>query len=213
MVISDTGIILRTRLLTETSLIVLWLTREHGRLSTVAKGARRPKSPFLGKLDVFYSADLSYLPSRRSDLHTLRELRLVETRPFLRLSLGSLQQAAYGAALIEQTTESDTPLPEMFRLFEGFLQALAAPPLQTQTVLAFELKLLHLLGLAAEPEETRLPAAAQTLLRRFLGEDWPQLAPAAESAPLRALEQYLHGFLIYQFGRLARGRQSALHPV
>ena len=33
--------ILRTRPLTETSLIVHWLTRDFGRISTVAKGARR----------------------------------------------------------------------------------------------------------------------------------------------------------------------------
>ena len=48
------GIILRTRPLTETSLIVHWLTADHGRLSTVAKGAKRPKSPFRGKLDLFF---------------------------------------------------------------------------------------------------------------------------------------------------------------
>ena len=36
---SATGIILRTRPFTETSLIVNWLTAEQGRISTVAKGA------------------------------------------------------------------------------------------------------------------------------------------------------------------------------
>ena len=39
------GLVLRTRPLTETSLIVQWLTPDFGRLSTVAKGARRSKSP------------------------------------------------------------------------------------------------------------------------------------------------------------------------
>jgi len=43
------GLVLRVYPLTETSLIVRWLTRELGRISTVAKGARRPKSPFRGK--------------------------------------------------------------------------------------------------------------------------------------------------------------------
>ena len=43
-----TGIVLRTYPLTETSLIIHWLTAELGRLATVAKGARRPKSPFRG---------------------------------------------------------------------------------------------------------------------------------------------------------------------
>jgi recombinational DNA repair protein (RecF pathway) len=37
------GIVLRLRPLGDTSLIVHWLTPEHGRLATVAKGARGPK--------------------------------------------------------------------------------------------------------------------------------------------------------------------------
>ena len=53
MIESATGLILRIRPLTETSLIVHWLTPEFGRVATVAKGARRPKSPFAGKLDIF----------------------------------------------------------------------------------------------------------------------------------------------------------------
>ena len=77
------GVILRVRPLTETSLIVHWLTPDLGRVATVAKGARRPKSPFRGKLDLFYEADFSFQRSRRSELHNLREVVLREThRPF-----------------------------------------------------------------------------------------------------------------------------------
>jgi DNA repair protein RecO (recombination protein O) len=68
------GFILRTRTFTETSLIVQWVTADLGRMATVAKGARRPKSPFLGKLDLFYEADFSFQRSQRSELHTLREV-------------------------------------------------------------------------------------------------------------------------------------------
>ena len=60
------GIILRTRPFTETSLVVEWLTEDAGRISTVAKGARRPKSPFIGKLDLFYEADFSFVRSQKS---------------------------------------------------------------------------------------------------------------------------------------------------
>ncbi len=45
------GIVIRLHPLGDTSLIVHWLTPEHGRLATVAKGARGPKSVFRGKLD------------------------------------------------------------------------------------------------------------------------------------------------------------------
>src|ERR1700752_833910 len=94
-----TGLIVRTRPLTETSLIVHWLTPDLGRIATVAKGARRSKSPFRGKLDLFYLAEFSFSRSRRSELHTLREVGLLDTNGALRKDLGCLRQACYAAAL------------------------------------------------------------------------------------------------------------------
>src|SRR5437773_12313510 len=124
MIESATGLILRTYPLTDTSLIVRWLTPDFGRIATVAKGARRPKSPFLGKLDLFYEADFSFTRSRRSDLHTLREISLRAMHPALRQELGYLQQASYCARLIEQASETDTPLPAIYELLRAFLAAL-----------------------------------------------------------------------------------------
>ena len=72
MIETATGLILRTRPLTETSLIVNWLTPDAGRIATVAKGARRTKSPFLGGLDLFYLADFSFSRSRRSPVSRAR---------------------------------------------------------------------------------------------------------------------------------------------
>jgi len=88
MIETATGLVLRTRRLTETSLIVHWLTPGLGRLATVAKGALRPKSPFAASSICFYRADFSFSRSRRSELHTLREVSLRETHPALRQDLG-----------------------------------------------------------------------------------------------------------------------------
>src|SRR5437899_5981086 len=141
MIESASGLILRTRRLTETSLIVHWLTPNLGRLATVAKGALRPKSPFRGKLDLFYVADFSFARSRRSELHTLREVSIRETHPAIRRELGRVQQAAYVAALIEQVTESETPLAEIFELVQRFLNVLAETTPPSHLLFAFELKL------------------------------------------------------------------------
>src|SRR5277367_3470664 len=121
---TGTGLILRTRPLTETSLIVHWLTADFGRIATVAKGARRPKSAFAGKLDLFYLADLSFQRSRRSELHQLREVSLRQTFAPIRREMEYLQQASYCAALIEQATEMVTPIPVVFSLMRGFLENL-----------------------------------------------------------------------------------------
>src|SRR5436189_490120 len=142
MVERSQGLILRTRQLTETSLIFHSLTPDAGRIATVAKGARRPNSPFRGQLDLFYLADFSFSRSRRSDLHTLREVLLRETHTALREQLASLQQACYCAALIEQTTETETPLPTVFKLLAGLLDHLPEHPPRLLTIFAFEMKLL-----------------------------------------------------------------------
>lgn len=206
-----TGLILRTRPLTETSLIVHWLTTAQGRVATVAKGARRPKSTFRGKLDLFYLADFSFARSRRSELHTLREVSLRDTHPHLRENLHILQQAAYCAALIEQTTEMDTPLPGCFDLMQGFVAELDRVAPQPRTVLAFELKLLDLLGLKPAAAESSLSAGSRLILERLARDDWPALSPLKLSAAqVHELRQFLHGFLIYHLGKFPAGRTAAL---
>jgi DNA repair protein RecO (recombination protein O) len=207
-----TGIIVRTRPLTETSLIVHWLTLEHGRVATVAKGARRPKSPVRGKLDLYYGAEFTFARSQRSDLHTLREVTLRGTHARLREDFQKLEQAAYCAALIEQATETDTPLPELYELFAGFLAHLAANPPRAETVLAFEMKALRVLGLEPDIYESRHSEGTRALLRALTEEDWPLIARLkASAAQLQELRQFLHGFLLYHLERLPKGRAEALH--
>ncbi|MCU0783003.1 MAG: DNA repair protein RecO [Verrucomicrobia bacterium] len=211
MIQSATGLMLRTRPLTETSLIVLWLTPEFGRISTVAKGARRPKSPFAGKLDLFYLADFSFSRSRHSDLHALREVSLRETHRKLRNDLGLLQQASYCAALVQQTTETDTPLPTVYELMRDLLDHLVQHPSQPQTTFAFELKLLKELGLAPDLAERKLSAGAKRILEELAKQDWPAISRLKLSmAQTRELQQFLHVFLIYHLDKIPRGRSAAL---
>jgi DNA repair protein RecO (recombination protein O) len=201
------GLILRTRPLTETSLIVHWLTPDFGRLATVAKGARRPKSPFRGKLDLFYLCDFSFVRSRRSDLHILGEVVLRDTHQALRHELASLQQASYCAALIEQTTETETPLPKLFKLMEGLLDHLRHPPPRLQTLFAFELKLLAELGQQPDLSKTSLTPGVRQIIRQLASADWPAIGRLKLSdAQSTELRQFLHGFLIYHLGRIPKGR-------
>ena len=202
---STTGIILRTRPLTETSLIVHWLTPDAGRMATVAKGARRPRSPFLGKLDLFYLADFSFSRSRQSDLHTLREVRLRETHAALRADMLKLRQAAYAAAFIEQATETGTPLAGPFRLLRGFLDCVCREPSSPQLIFALEFKLLRELGLEPDWATVRLTPGSRQIARILLEQEWPEsrrlkLAPAQTDE----LRQFLHGFLIFHLGKLPK---------
>ena len=211
MIESATGLILRTRPLTETSIIVHWLTPNFGRIATVAKGARRPKSPFLGQLDLFYVADLAFSRSQRSDLHVLREIGLRELHVPLRQNLPCLRQATYAAAFIEQATETETPLPVVYDLMLGLLKHLCQQSAKPQTIFAVELKLLHELGLEPNWAKTGLSDGAKKIAQVLTQRSWPALARLkltnAQNAELR---EFLHGFLIFHLGRLPKGRTAAL---
>ena len=212
MIETASGVVLRTRPLTETSLIVHWLTRDLGRIATVAKGARRPKSPFRGKLDLFYLADFSFSRNRRSELHNLREVSLRETHSFLRQELGHLQQASYCAALIEQATETDTPLPLVFDLMMDLLNHLPTRVPEPQTLFAFELKLLNELGLKPDLEKIRLNPGTKQIVQSLTESDWPRTARLKPSAAqVKELNQFLHGFLIFHLGKIPKGRNAALN--
>lgn len=200
-----TGVVLRTRPLTESSLIVHWLTPDLGRLGTIARGARRPKSTLRGKIDLFYTAEFTFARSRRSDLHNLREVSLRTTRDPLRRELTYVNQAAYCARLVEQTTETETPLPEIYELMTSFLDALPLSPPKPQMIFAFEAKLLLDLGLS--PQEGKMANAVSSLTQL----EWRQIQQLAlRDNELRELRQFLHGFLIYHLGKIPPSRAAAV---
>jgi DNA repair protein RecO (recombination protein O) len=211
MIETATGLVLRTRPLTETSLIVHWLTPDFGRIATVAKGARRSKSPFAGKLDLFYGADFSFMRSRSSELHNLREVKLNQTHGAIRADIVKLQQAAYAVNFIEQVSERETPLPVVYELMREFLGQLCREKSSPQLVFAFELKLLRELGMEPRLAESSLSAGTKKIAGILAEENWlAGLRLKLTEAQTIELRQFLHGFLIFHLERLPKGRAAAL---
>jgi DNA repair protein RecO (recombination protein O) len=144
-----------------TSLIVRCLSRQAGRLTFMAKGATRPKGPFAGTLDLFYLADFLYQPARTGEMHTLREVKLIEAHLGLRRSYANLLAAQYFAALIETVTESATPVKEEFDLFAKALAYLCETDISWRAVERFEQRVLTLAGIARANHD--LPSAFHAL--------------------------------------------------
>ena len=115
---SGRGIILRLTKLSDTSLIVTWCVDGVGLVKTVAKGARRPKGTFSGKLDLFYIADIQWTESRKSDLHTLSESSPVQYHEKLRTQYRDVLLASYFCGLIEHVLEPGQCDDEAFDLLK-----------------------------------------------------------------------------------------------
>ena len=104
-----------------TSRVVHWLTRHHGRISTLLKGALRPKSPFLGEYDLFSTSELLYFARRTHTLHTGKECAMLKRRDAFRTDWRAMQSASYLSALFAKTTPEEAPQPELFELYEELL--------------------------------------------------------------------------------------------
>src|SRR5436309_7959100 len=139
------AIVLRVRPVTESSLIVTWFTREFGKLKTMAKGARRPKSPFRGKIDLFYVDEILFLRSRRSDLHLLSDCYLNEPHARLRDSVATLAAASYVSELVDEVTAIEDANPAIFDLLAETLGQLEKE-ISASLLLWFELRLLAAAG-------------------------------------------------------------------
>ena len=143
---STEAILLRKRKFSDTSLIVSWCTESFGCIQTVARGARRPKSSFAGKLDLFFETEISIVRSRKSDLHTLTEVELKNPFAGIRSDYLRTQTAAYFVELIEICTERDHREPELFGLLRrafGYLDANDPTP---RAVSHFETELARIAG-------------------------------------------------------------------
>jgi DNA repair protein RecO (recombination protein O) len=167
------GTIIRLTKLTETSLIVHWMTAEAGLMKTVAKGARRPKSTFSGKLDLFIDADLEWVPSRKSELHTLREVSVHAYRTELRKQYVKMVLGSYFGQLLEHVVEREHAEPEVYALLHRGLDYLCEGEATRAVLVHFERELAKFLGVgqdgknaaaALEQAFGRVPRERQTCL-------------------------------------------------
>ena len=143
---STAAILLRKRKFSDTSLIVSWCSESLGCVQTVAKGARRPKSPFAGKLDLFFETEISIISSRKSTLHTLTEVVLKNTFAGIRKNYLRTQAAAYFVELIEICTERDHHEPELFALLRRAFGYLDVNDPNVRAVSHFETELARIAG-------------------------------------------------------------------
>jgi DNA repair protein RecO (recombination protein O) len=170
------AIVIRLTRLTETSLIVHWFTEAHGLVKTVAKGARRAKSPFAGQIDLFFGGEISFSRARQGELHSLREVAIHDWREGLRRHYSSTLLAAYCCQLMEAAVEPEHPDPGLFDLLKRALDHLGTQAPSVRALRHFEVELARLLGVFdhQRPAELclrdalgQLPASRSELIGRL----------------------------------------------
>jgi DNA repair protein RecO (recombination protein O) len=141
------AIVLRSIRYGDADRIIHLYTPRHGRLSAIAKGARRARSRFGARLEPFVHVSLM-LHTGRGDMHTVTGVDTVAVHRALRDHAATLDAAARACDAVARLFETPEPHPEVFRLLVNELALLAADPAHAQaaTGLAFRLKLLLAAG-------------------------------------------------------------------
>ncbi len=157
------AILTRLTRLSDTSLIAHWFTEDHGLVKTAAKGARRPNSPFAGKLDLFFGGEIAYAKAARGELHSLREVVIRDWREGLRRDYPVTLLASYFCQLLELAVEPEHPEPLLYDLLRRALDHVATQPPSYRALRHFESELARLLGV------THDLAPPEVCLRNALG--------------------------------------------
>jgi DNA repair protein RecO (recombination protein O) len=131
----------------ETSRVLTLFTRDLGKVSALAKGARRLKSPFQAALDLLSFCDIVLLHKASDALDLVTEGVLIERFDSLRRDLAALYAGYYVAELLHDLTDLHDPHPRLFDAAVVTLRHLGDPILRSRRVLRFELACLRELGL------------------------------------------------------------------
>ena len=116
------GIILSRTDYGEADRIISVLTPEHGKLSLMARGVRRPKSKLAGGIELFSTADITYLKGR-GQIGALISARLIKYYANIVKDLDRVRLGYDLIKMLNRATE-DQPETEYFTLLEQTFNSL-----------------------------------------------------------------------------------------
>jgi len=142
----DQGIVLRSYAFGEADRIVVLLSPNEGKVRAVAKGIRKTKSRFGGRLEPFSHVDLVLYEGR--SLHTITQVSVIEAFPRLRADLDRVLAAGTMVEAVDAVAQEGEREARTFLLLQRGLRALEAGPLHPDLVVSFLLKIAGVVGVS-----------------------------------------------------------------
>jgi DNA repair protein RecO (recombination protein O) len=142
----DQGIVLRGYPFGEADRVVVLLSPNHGKIRTVAKGVRKTKSRFGGRLEPFTHVDLVLYEGRNLD--TITQVAVLEHFPRLRSDLDAVVTAGTMVEAADTVAQEDEPAIRLFLLLQRGLKTLETGERSPDLITAFLLKLADVVGVA-----------------------------------------------------------------
>lgn len=132
----------------ETDRILTLFSREYGKISAIAKGARRSTSRLAAATEPFTHCRMLLAVGQNLDVLTQGEVR--EAFPELRSDLTKISYASYFVELVNASLEERQPNPDLFDLLLSALYILQRADYPELVARMFELQALRILGYLPE---------------------------------------------------------------
>jgi len=146
MIVKTEAIVLKRMNYGDTSRIVTLLTRDYGRISIIAKGARTPRSRFGPVLDTLNHLQVVIYKKEGRDLHLLSQCDLLTRFPRLTSDLHVLGCAMSVLDLVSAASPYDEESGVLFRTALESLTAMDSGPDPYPVLAYFQTRLLSILG-------------------------------------------------------------------
>jgi DNA repair protein RecO (recombination protein O) len=194
------AVVLRSMRYGEADRILHIYTPHRGRVSAIAKGVRRARSRFGGRLEPFFRLRIE-LHEGRGELLTVTGAQTVNGHPSLRESAGALDAAARACDAVGRLFETSEPHPGVFNLLCRKLSLLDEDPsgADRSSALAFRLKLLVAAGLAPQLGGCACCGEREHLVG-FSGAAGGVVCSSCEAGAFR-LDEQAHEFMTQALGR------------
>jgi DNA repair protein RecO (recombination protein O) len=140
------GVVLRTTPLRESDLLVVLFTDRHGKVTAVARGARKSRRRFSGALSLLVLGRYQLGRRPRGELWGLDGAEVVREWTQLSSDVVAVAHASYVAELLDGLLAPESPEPEALDLIVAAWDALAAGGPSPSALRAFEIGLLELAG-------------------------------------------------------------------
>ncbi len=140
------AIVLQVTAHAEADKIVTLFCRDIGKITTIAKGAKRSKKRFVNKLEPFTSLVITCRPPKKGSLFFLNEAELVNAHLFLRSHYAGYVTAAFISELVRRFSGEQDGDPTVFTLLSWALKALEQPKNHAVVAVFFLLRLLDACG-------------------------------------------------------------------
>lgn len=111
----------------ESDLVLTLLTDAIGRISALARGARKSVKRFGGVIEPMHTLRISFDDRSGAELVVLREAKLERARPFLVESLERMQAAGQALNWVRKAAPPRTPEPEIWTAMQSLLDHLGDP--------------------------------------------------------------------------------------